>query len=43
MSITLREITAEDEASCLRYASTRALELSLVPDNDQRKILEVPV
>ena len=38
MSITLREVTAEDEAFLLEvYASTRALELSLVPWSDEQR------
>jgi GNAT superfamily N-acetyltransferase len=38
MSITLREVTAEDEAFLLKvYASTRALELSLVPWSDEQR------
>jgi GNAT superfamily N-acetyltransferase len=38
MSITLRAVTAEDEAFLLEvYASTRALELSLVPWSDEQR------
>ena len=38
MSITLREVTAEDEAFLLEvYASTRAMELSLVPWSDEQR------
>jgi GNAT superfamily N-acetyltransferase len=38
MSITLREVTAEDEAFLLEvYASTRALELSQVPWSDEQR------
>ena len=38
MPITLREVTAEDEAFLLEvYASTRALELSLVPWSDEQR------
>jgi ribosomal protein S18 acetylase RimI-like enzyme len=38
MSITLREVTAEDEAFLLEvYASTRALELSLVPWSQEQR------
>ena len=38
MSITLREVTAEDEAFLLEvYASTRAMELSLVSWSDEQR------
>ena len=38
MPITLREVTAEDDAFLLEvYASTRALELSLVPWSDEQR------
>ena len=45
MSIALREITAEDEAFLREvYASTRVLELSLVPWSiEERSIFEIPV